>query len=94
MSVPRNWASARRWAKSILAAAFFAALSAGAHAAEFGTGPWVKGYTDIFGGILPSQPGVYIRDDVYRHQGNAGKTVVDGLVQLDVQVTYTPTSPR
>jgi len=22
-----------------------------ARAAEFGTGPWVKGYTDIFGGV-------------------------------------------
>ncbi len=34
-----------------------------APAAEYGTGPWVKGYTDIFGGIVPPQPGLYVRDD-------------------------------
>ncbi len=78
----------RRGAKCALAAIFFAAMSVGAHAAELGTGPWVKGYTDIFGG-LPAQPGLYIRDDLYRYQGNADKTVLDGLVELDVQETYT-----
>lgn len=26
------------------------------HAAEFGTGPWLKGYSDIFAGIVPSAP--------------------------------------
>ena len=36
-----------------------------AHAAEYGTGPWVKGYTDIFGGIVPPQPGLYVRNDMY-----------------------------
>ncbi len=64
-------------------------MSISAHAAEYGTGPWVKGYTDIFGGIVPSQPGLYIRNDLYHYQGNADKTVIDGLVQLDVQQTYT-----
>ena len=27
-----------------------------ARAAEFGTGPWVKGYSDILAGIIPPVP--------------------------------------
>ena len=37
-------------------------------AAEFGTGPWVKGYTDIFGGIVPPVPGFYFRTDAYHYK--------------------------
>ena len=41
-----------------LSMALASGVGAGAaHAAEYGTGPWVKGYTDIFGGILAAQPG-------------------------------------
>jgi len=42
-----------------LVAALLAGVGTGAaQAAEYGTGPWVKGYTDIFGGIVPPQPGL------------------------------------
>src|ERR1700730_1330156 len=46
-----------------------------AHAAEYGTGPWAKGYTDIFGGVLPSQPGFYSRTDAYHYNGDADATI-------------------
>ncbi|HUV65771.1 MAG TPA: hypothetical protein VMW24_17880, partial [Sedimentisphaerales bacterium] len=48
------------------------------HAAEFGTGPWVKGYTDVFGGVIPTAPGVYLRTDAYHYSGDAGTTIFDG----------------
>lgn len=41
-----------------LSMALATALAPAAQAAEYGTGPWVKGYTDIFGGIVPPQPGL------------------------------------
>lgn len=59
-----------------------------ARAAEYGTGPWVKGYTDVLGGILPPVPGLYIRDDAYHYQGDVGRTVFNGNVQINVEQTY------
>ena len=63
----------------------------GTRAAEFGAGPWVRGYTDIFGGIVPSQPGFYFRTDAYHYEGEADKTVFDGFVQLGLEQDYTAT---
>ena len=60
-------------------------------AAEFGTGPWVKGYTDIFGGVVPSAPGVYVRTDAYHYNGDAGTTIFDGRVGISVEQDYTAT---
>ena len=65
--------------------------SADVKAAEFGTGPWVKGYTDILGGVVPSQPGLYFRADAYHYSGDAGVTIFNGLVQLGVEQDYTAT---
>ena len=62
-----------------------------ARAAEYGTGPWVRGYTDIFGGVLPSQPGCYSRTDVYHYNGSADTTIFDGRIALDVDEDYTAT---
>jgi hypothetical protein len=42
-------------------------------AAEFSTGPWVKGYTDIFGGIVPPVAGFYFRTDAYHYEGSADR---------------------
>jgi len=61
------------------------------HAAEFGTGPWVKGYTDIFGGVIPSAPGVYVRTDAYHYNGSADTTIFDGRIGLSVEQDYTAT---
>lgn len=60
-------------------------------AAEFGTGPWVKGYTDIFGGVVPPQPGFYLRTDAYHYKGDVDATVFNGLVELGVDQEYTAT---
>lgn len=73
--------------------AFVAALLAGvgagsAQAAEYGTGPWVKGYTDIFGGIVPPQPGLYVRNDAYHYEGDVNTTIFDGRIALGVQQDY------
>ena len=61
------------------------------HAAEFGTGPWVKGYTDIFGGILPPVPGFYFRTDAYHYNGDAERTIFNGFAQVGVEEDYTAT---
>ena len=71
-----------------MATALLATIATNAHAAEFGTGPWVKGYSDIFSGILPPVPGVYVRNDAYHYDGSAGTTVFNGLVQVDVEEKY------
>jgi hypothetical protein len=62
-----------------------------ARAAEFGTGPWVRGYTDIFGGILPPVPGFYFRTDAYHYEGSADATVFNGFVQIGIEEDYTAT---
>jgi hypothetical protein len=64
------------WRSASGIALIVAILGAGpVQAAEFGTGPWVKGYTDIFGGVIPSVPGVYVRTDAYHYSGDAGTTI-------------------
>jgi hypothetical protein len=51
---------------AILAGSAAILPSGPSRAAEFGTGPWVKGYTDILGGIIPPVPGFYFRTNAYR----------------------------
>jgi hypothetical protein len=74
-----------------VAVAFLAANVPDAHAAEYGTGPWVRGYTDIFGGVLPSQPGWYSRTDIYHYNGSANTTIFNGRIAIDVDEDYTAT---
>jgi hypothetical protein len=75
---------------TVLATALMAVIgAAAAAAAEYGTGPWVRGYTDIFGGVLPTVPGIYVRADAYHYDGNADKTIFDGRVALSIDETYT-----
>ena len=62
-----------------------------ARAAEFGTGPWVRGYTDIFGGILPPVPGFYFRTDAYHYNDSADRIIFNGFAQLGVEEDYTAT---
>jgi hypothetical protein len=72
-----------------LVAALLAGVGTGAaQAAEYGTGPWVKGYTDIFGGIVPPQPGLYIRNDAYHYEGTVNATVFNGRIALGVEENY------
>ena len=62
-----------------------------ARGAEFGADPWVKGFTDIYAGILPSEPGLYFRTDVYHYEASAERTVFNGFVQLGVEQDLTAT---
>jgi hypothetical protein len=96
ISCLRPW---RRGAKPSRALLICASLAAGAaslssepaRAAEFGTGPWVKGYTDILGGIVPPVPGFYFRTDAYHYNGDAERTIFNGFVQASVEEDYTAT---
>jgi hypothetical protein len=79
----------RRLGAALLAAAVIGSLdTGGAEAAEYGTGPWLKGYTDILGGVIPPQPGLYVRNDAYHYQGDVDATIFDGRVQLGVEEKY------
>ncbi len=65
-----------------LALALLAGITSGpARAAEYGTGPWAKGYTDLLGGVLPPLPGLYVRNDAYHYEGDADRLIFNGKVQ-------------
>jgi len=78
----------RQRLRTTIAAALLTVCMAGvaptSHAAEFGTGPWLKGYTDIFSGFVPPVPGVYIRTDLYNYNGSADTTIFNGRIGLEV----------
>jgi hypothetical protein len=87
--MPQDSASPFRQLSSLaLAAALMAIGASGAHAAEYGTGPWVRGNTDLLGGILPPQPGLYVRDDAYHYEGDASRIIFNGNAQLNVDQKY------
>lgn len=73
---------------ALLAALLLSIGGGTAQAAEYGTGPWVKGYTDIFGGIVPPQPGLYVRADAYHYEGEVGTTVFNGRIAIGVEEDY------
>ncbi len=39
------------------------------NAAEFGSSPYPKGYRDIFAGMVPTAPGLYVHNDLYHYDG-------------------------
>ena len=82
---------ARLFSLCLIASSLVAASGTAAIAAEYGTGPWVKGYTDIFGGVLPSQPGFYFRTDAYHYSGDADTTVFNGRIAVGVEEDYLAT---
>lgn len=51
----------------------------------------MRGYTDIFGGVLPSQPGWYSRTDIYHYNGSANTTIFNGRIAIGVDEDYTAT---
>ena len=55
-----------------------------AFAAEGGTSAYLKGYKDFLSGVLPTAPGVYVRNDVIYYSGNIDATVTGGQVRLEV----------
>jgi hypothetical protein len=81
--------SALRNISLVLALALISASGAHeARSAEYGTGPWIKGYTDVLGGVLPPVPGLYVRDDAYHYEGSADRVIFNGRVNLEVDETY------
>jgi hypothetical protein len=67
-----------------------AALSFGraAIAAEAGTSSYLKGYKDFLSGIVPPEPGFYLRNDLIYYTGDIGKTVIGGRVDLNFSEWY------
>lgn len=55
-----------------------------AHAAEGGTSAYLKGYKDFLSGVLPTVPGVYVRNDVIYYSGDIDATVTGGQVRLEL----------
>lgn len=53
-----------------------------AYAAEGGTSAYLKGYKDFLSGVLPTDPGVYVRNDVVYYSGNIDATVTGGELRL------------
>jgi len=75
---------------AVLVAAIFASGPTNtASAAEFGSSPYPKGFSDIFSGIVPTEPGLYALNDLYHYDGNVGATVFNGAVQLGVEAKFT-----
>jgi len=75
---------------AVLVAAIFASGPTNtASAAEFGSSPYTKGFSDIFSGIVPTEPGLYALNDLYHYDGNVGATVFNGAVQLGVEAKFT-----
>jgi hypothetical protein len=83
-----SWASWRNLGLGAIALCAGAFPLQSTEAAEYGTGPWVKGYSDMFAGVLPSVPGIYVRNDAYHYEGDAQKLIFDGLIQAGVQERY------
>lgn len=78
-----------------LAAATAAASAAGAAAAaEGGQSPYLKGYRDIYAGIVPPYPGWYLRNDTIYYGGDMGRAVLGGRVEagLDLSLAVNATS--
>lgn len=88
---PRERRMAVPFACSVLLAAGLISTPRVASAAEFGANPWIKGTTDIFAGIVPTEPGWYFRTDVYHYRARAERTVFNGRVQLSVEQDITAT---
>jgi len=57
-------AGALTGAGAILISSMVFALAA-ANAAEFGSSPYPKGFRDIYAGVVPTVPGLYVLNDVY-----------------------------
>lgn len=55
-----------------------------AYAAEGGTSSYLKGYKDFLSGVLPTDPGLYLRNDVIYYNGAIDVALIGGRVKLNV----------
>lgn len=56
-----------------------------AYAAEGGQSPYLKGYRDILTGLVPPEPGTYLRKDVASYTGEVDRTVLNGLIRGNLE---------
>jgi hypothetical protein len=76
---------ARHHLSARLFAAIFSCLTAApALAVEGGTSSYLKGYKDFLSGVLPTDPGLYLRDDVIYYNGSVGASVIGGKVRIGI----------
>jgi hypothetical protein len=61
-----------------------ASLCRPAYAAEGGTSSYLKGYKDFLSGVLPTVPGLYLRNDIIYYSGNIDATIISGRVRIDL----------
>jgi hypothetical protein len=73
----------------LFAASCLVGVAGTVNAAEFGSSPYPRGFRDIFAGVVPSVPGLYVLNDVYHYAGNANALVFNGAVQLGVEAKFT-----
>jgi hypothetical protein len=69
----------------VAAAAVLGASSV--QAAEGGQSPYLKGYRDVLSGILPPEPGIYLRNDTVYYSGDVGQAVLNGRVEAGLEVS-------
>src|SRR5262249_54852195 len=50
---------------------------------------YLRGFRDIYAGVVPSVPGLYVLNDVYHYAGNANALMFNGAVQLGVEAKFT-----
>ncbi len=73
----------------VACAVLLAAIPFSSDAAEFGSSPYPRGFRDIYAGVLPPVPGLYVLDDVYHYDGTANALVFNGAAQLGVEADFT-----
>lgn len=54
-------------------------------ALEGGTSSYLKGSRDFLGGIVPVEPGVYMRNDIAYYDGSVDRTLLSGKVQGKIE---------
>ena len=85
-----------RWGLATGIAGIALATASPALAAESASSPYINGYRNFLTGIVPPQPGIYLRNDWFFYEGDAGAAVIDGRAQAGVRddimaVLFAPT---
>lgn len=77
------------WTLRVAGALLLCALVCGpqhrARAAEAATSPYLKGYKDFLSGLVPPEPGIYVRNDLFYYGGDIEQTVIGGRVAVGLK---------
>jgi hypothetical protein len=82
---PRSFFSKRLLRGAVTSIALL--VSAPAGAVETGMSIYPKGFEGFMSGVLPPQPGIYASNIYYYFSGSAGRSVRDGHVEANVDLT-------